>query len=107
MKSGEFIRLVDTISRERGLDKNLILDQIERALSQAAAKRFDAVGDFTVSIDRETGEIRAFEDETPVELEDLGRIVANVAKQAPKRVGLRFRPTRAVTWDHRKLGGTY
>ncbi len=27
--------------------------------------------------------------------------------QAPKRVGLRFRPTRAVTWDHRKLGGTY
>jgi PPOX class probable F420-dependent enzyme len=30
-----------------------------------------------------------------------------VAKQAPKRVGLRFRPTRTVTWDHRKLGGTY
>jgi len=81
MKSGEFIRLVDTISRERGLDKNLILDQIERALSQAAAKRFDATGDFTVSIDRESGEIRAFEDEKPVELEHLGRIVANIAKQ--------------------------
>jgi PPOX class probable F420-dependent enzyme len=30
-----------------------------------------------------------------------------VEKQAPKRVGLRFRPTRTVTWDHRKLGGTY
>ena len=30
-----------------------------------------------------------------------------VARQAPKRVGLTFRPTRAVTWDHRKLGGTY
>jgi PPOX class probable F420-dependent enzyme len=27
--------------------------------------------------------------------------------QAPKRVGLRFTPTRIVTWDHRKLGGTY
>ena len=27
--------------------------------------------------------------------------------QAPKRVGLRFSPTRTVTWDHRKLGGTY
>ncbi len=27
--------------------------------------------------------------------------------QAPKRVGLRFHPTRTVTWDHRKLGGTY
>jgi PPOX class probable F420-dependent enzyme len=29
---------------------------------------------------------------------------ASVAKQAPKRVGLRFHPTRIVTWDHRKLG---
>ena len=28
-------------------------------------------------------------------------------QQAPKRVGLRFVPTRIVTWDHRKLGGTY
>jgi PPOX class probable F420-dependent enzyme len=30
-----------------------------------------------------------------------------VAKQAPKRVGLTFRPTRVVTWDHAKLGGAY
>ena len=30
-----------------------------------------------------------------------------VEKQAPKRVGLRFRPTRSVSWDHRKLAGTY
>ena len=28
-------------------------------------------------------------------------------KQAPKRVGLRFLPTRVVSWDHRKLGGVY
>jgi PPOX class probable F420-dependent enzyme len=27
--------------------------------------------------------------------------------QARKRVGLRFVPTRVVSWDHRKLGGTY
>ena len=28
-------------------------------------------------------------------------------QQAPKRVGLRFHPTRVVSWDHRKLAGTY
>jgi len=28
-------------------------------------------------------------------------------EQAKKRVGLTFRPTRIVSWDHRKLGGTY
>ena len=30
-----------------------------------------------------------------------------VEKQASKRVGLRFTPTRIVSWDHSKLGGTY
>ena len=30
-----------------------------------------------------------------------------VLAQAQKRVGLRFVPTRVVTWDHRKLGGAY
>ena len=27
--------------------------------------------------------------------------------QAPKRVGLRFKPSRVASWDHRKLAGTY
>jgi PPOX class probable F420-dependent enzyme len=34
--------------------------------------------------------------------------VAEMVKgQAEKRVGLRFVPTRTVTWDHSKLGGVY
>jgi PPOX class probable F420-dependent enzyme len=33
-------------------------------------------------------------------------VVAGVQRQATKRVGLVFRATRIVTWDHRKLGGT-
>ncbi len=37
----------------------------------------------------------------PPELRDF------IAKQARKRVAIRFRPTRIVTWDHRKLAGTY
>jgi PPOX class probable F420-dependent enzyme len=28
-------------------------------------------------------------------------------EQAKKRVGLRFTPTRVVSWDHSKLGGDY
>jgi PPOX class probable F420-dependent enzyme len=30
-----------------------------------------------------------------------------IQKQAQKRIGLRFVPTKTVTWDHRKLGGVY
>ena len=36
-----------------------------------------------------------------------GEIPDSVKQQAPKRVGLIFRPTRVASWDHRKLGGGY
>jgi PPOX class probable F420-dependent enzyme len=38
---------------------------------------------------------------TPLEVNDT------IRTQAAKRVGLRFVISRTVTWDHRKLGGTY
>ncbi len=75
------LQRIDQLARERGMDKDMILDQLEKALVQAAQKRFNAEGEFTLTIDRETGEIRAFEEDKPVNLEELGRIVANVAKQ--------------------------
>jgi PPOX class probable F420-dependent enzyme len=49
--------------------------------------------------------IALFERYAGGELSDDAR--AGVLAQAPKRVGLRFVPTRVVSWDHRKLGGTY
>ena len=34
-------------------------------------------------------------------------LAAMLTKQAEKRVGLTFQPTRVVSWDHAKLGGAY
>jgi PPOX class probable F420-dependent enzyme len=34
-------------------------------------------------------------------------VEAMIVGQAPKRIGLTFRPTRIVTWDHTKLEGIY
>ncbi|MFL5896480.1 MAG: pyridoxamine 5'-phosphate oxidase family protein [Thermoleophilaceae bacterium] len=36
-----------------------------------------------------------------------GEVEAMIDAQAAKRIGLRFTPTRIVSWDHRKLGGVY
>ena len=44
-----------------------------------------------------------FERFVPVN-EDVENMVRG---QAPKRIGLTFHPTRIVSWDHGKLGGTY
>jgi PPOX class probable F420-dependent enzyme len=49
--------------------------------------------------------LELFERYAPGGLDD--EIRAMVAKQAPKRVGLTFIPTRTVSWDHRKLHGAY
>jgi PPOX class probable F420-dependent enzyme len=40
-------------------------------------------------------------EEAPEELRSF------IAAQARKRVAMVFEPTRTVTWDHRKLGGSY
>jgi PPOX class probable F420-dependent enzyme len=66
-----------------------------------------------VEIDRDADKVAAvgmaiFERYAPRDTGDLPPEVREmVRKQAPKRIAMRFRPTRAVTWDHRKLGGTY
>jgi len=36
--------------------------------------------------------------------DELGNFIAG---QAPKRIGLIFHPSKIVSWDHTKLGGTY
>ncbi|GAA4614128.1 pyridoxamine 5'-phosphate oxidase family protein [Saccharopolyspora hordei] len=43
---------------------------------------------------------------SPLDLSDEQARAALRAKAA-KRVGIRFTPTRTISWDHRKLGGAY
>ena len=62
-----------------------------------------------VSVERDPDKVEAFGlelfEKYAGELND--DIRAMVSKQAQKRVGLTFKPTRTVSWDHRKLGGVY
>ena len=43
----------------------------------------------------------------PLDDEQKSGMRAVLSKTAPKRIGIRIRPERVVSWDHRKLGGTY
>jgi PPOX class probable F420-dependent enzyme len=61
-----------------------------------------------VSIERDPREVAKyglalFERFVPVD----ENVASMVEGQAPKRIGLTFHPTRIVSWDHGKLGGTY
>jgi N utilization substance protein A len=79
--SSEILRIVDAIHRDRDIDKELIFLGIEAALLSAARKRLGQESDFTIGIDRDTGEITAMLDDKRLAPTELGRIAALSAKQ--------------------------
>lgn len=70
-----------------------------------------------VSMECEVSIIEDIEQITAIGQELTGRLLDNddvatsasqfIRAQAEKRVGLLFAPTKVLSWDHAKLGGTY
>ena len=83
MNTQEMLRLIDNISRERNVSKEALLTDIEQAMVSAARKHFNAVDteDFRCEVDRMTGQIRLWRDDAELDLDSLGRIPAQTAKQ--------------------------
>jgi len=83
MNGSEMLRLIDSISRDRNLDKEVLYRDIEQAMVSAARKHFNAIDtdEFTCELDRLNGAIRVFRGVEEIPLEELGRIPAQTAKQ--------------------------
>jgi len=79
--STELMRLVDSMSRDKNIDKDMLLTDLEGAMESAIRKRYGQDEEVTVSIDRMTGGISADVSGTPITLSELGRIAAQTAKQ--------------------------
>jgi N utilization substance protein A len=83
----ETIEIIETIAKQRKIEKSVILADLEQAMVSAARKHFNSLDteEFSCNMDPFTGEIRIWRhlDEGAVEipLEDLGRIPAQTAKQ--------------------------
>ena len=58
--SREILLLVDALSREKSVDKEVVFEALESALASATKKRFTDEADVRVSIDRNTGEYESF-----------------------------------------------
>lgn len=79
----EMLRLVDSIARDRNVEKEALFRDIEQAMVSAARKHFNAVDteDFSCELDRLTGQITIWRGEEEIPMEMLGRIPAQTAKQ--------------------------
>lgn len=109
----ELKKAIDQISKDRGIDRDLLIDTLEEAVRSAVARKYGDAMDIEVAFNEDNGEIEVFEfkvvveevhdpiseislenarehdpnaridDEMgfPVNVEDLGRIAAQSAKQ--------------------------
>lgn len=79
--NGELLRLVDSLHRDKNIDKEVVFEGIEQALLTAAKKQFGADNTLMIKIDRETGNIIASEGGQAISPAELSRIAAQTAKQ--------------------------
>jgi N utilization substance protein A len=81
MEPADLLRLVDSIHRDKGINKELLFEAIEQALLTASRKRWGPHGELTVRINRLTGDVEAYEDGRRMDPNSFGRIPAQTAKQ--------------------------
>ena len=66
MNGKEFIKAVDGIVKEKGIDREIVFESMELALATAYKKNFNSLTNSKILIDRETGDIKVYSYKTVV-----------------------------------------
>ena len=85
----ELLLLVEAISREKNVERDVVFGAVEAALAQAAKKLYEGEVDLRVAIDRDTGEYETFRrwhvvpDEAGLQLPDQEILLFEAKEQIP------------------------
>ena len=79
--NGELLSLIDTIVRDKGIDREVLIQAIETAMASAAKKGTAQDKEVTVTIDRQTGRLAVVSDGKAIASAEFSRIGAQTAKQ--------------------------
>ncbi|HTV47112.1 MAG TPA: transcription termination factor NusA [Phycisphaerae bacterium] len=77
----DLLRIVDSIARDKNIEKESIFADIETSLLSAARKFYGETDDVNCTIDRMTGEIEVRKNGVLIDYREFGRIAAQTAKQ--------------------------
>src|SRR5947207_5367697 len=79
----DLIRIVDGIARDKNIERDQIYNDIEQAIASGLRKQFNTedTSEFTVALDRTTGDISAARNGELLPLNVVGRIGAQTVKQ--------------------------
>jgi len=77
----DLLRIIDSICRDKNIDRDGFIADLEGAMATAVRKAYDDVEDAEVKLDLASGDISATIGGEPVDMHVLGRIAAQTAKQ--------------------------
>lgn len=83
MDNNELLLIIDQIERDKGIDKNVLIEAIELAVASAAKKLWtvDKDEEVAVVLDRKTGKLTVKAGDEEIRSGEFGRIAAQTAKQ--------------------------
>ena len=83
MNSKEFIKAVDLIVKEKGIDRELVFEAMELALATAYKKNFGSKTNVRVDINRTTGEIVSRFNDLNLIKDMINKLIFNVFVDFP------------------------
>ncbi len=83
MDNLELLAILDQLERDKGIDKEVLIQAVEAAIASAARKVWtvESEEEVRVVLDRKTGRLTAFADGQEIRSSEFGRIAAQTAKQ--------------------------
>src|SRR5690349_828629 len=83
MPNAELMRIVDSIARDKNIEKEQVYTDVEQAIASALRKQFNTedTAEFQVQVERTNGDISVARTGAAIPLSALGRIAAQTAKQ--------------------------
>lgn len=86
----DFLSALDDLERERGIQKEILLDALKQALIAAYKKNYHTAQNVTVHMDEKTGEIRVLSQKTVVETVEDPRLEVSLerARSINPRLGI-------------------
>ena len=83
MANSELLNILEQLERDKGIEKEVLIEAVESAVSSAARKLWTVskCDDITVKLDTKSGKIVAYAGDEEIRSSEFGRIAAQTAKQ--------------------------
>ncbi len=83
MESSELLAILEQLERDKGIDKDVLVEAVEAAVASAAKKLWtvDKDEEVRVELDKVTGKLTAYAGDEEIRSSEFGRIAAQTAKQ--------------------------